>query len=129
MSERQSGMLVPYEQSGTRPVIRDEVAIHVYRVLQEALNNIARHSKSERAWVRVQFSSTSLLLEVEDRGVGISVDAPKNGLSPGRRGIGMVGMRERAELLHAELEFARPATGGAVVRLNVPLAEEVAHEQ
>jgi nitrate/nitrite-specific signal transduction histidine kinase len=41
----------------------------------------------------------------------------------------MVAMRERAELLHAELEFAKPATGGAVVRLNVPLAEEVAHEQ
>jgi signal transduction histidine kinase len=129
MFERQTGILVRYEKSGTSPVISDGVAIHVYRVLQEALNNVARHSKSERAWVRVQFSTTSLRLEVEDRGVGISIDAPKNGLSTGRRGIGMVAMRERAELLHAELEFAKPATGGAVVRLNVPLAEEVAHGQ
>jgi signal transduction histidine kinase len=116
--EKQTGIKVQYQKTGTSPVVADGVAIHVYRVLQEALNNLARHSKSSLAWVRVDFSPRSLRLEVEDRGVGLPVD------KAGRRGIGMVAMRERAELLRGKIEFLRPADGGTLVRLEVPLWEK-----
>ena len=116
--EKQTGIKVQYQKTGTSPVVADGVAIHVYRVLQEALNNLAKHSKSSLAWVRVDFSPDRLHLEVEDRGVGI----PANRSAGVRRGIGMVAMRERAELLRGKIEFLRPPEGGTLVRLDVPLS-------
>ena len=113
---RQSGMAIEYEKTGRSPVIADAIAIHVYRVLQEALNNVAKHAHTDRAWVRLVFSAGELRLEVEDHGAGMSPVI-------GRRGIGTVGMRERAELLRGSIEFVRPREGGTLVRLTVPLAE------
>jgi signal transduction histidine kinase len=115
--ERQTGIPVELHKRGSCCRVPDQVAIHVYRILQEALNNLARHSKSPRAWVRVQFGERSLRLEVEDRGVGM----PAGGATGG---IGMIGMLERAELIKGKLEIARPELGGALVRLEVPLGVE-----
>jgi signal transduction histidine kinase len=64
--------------------------------------------------VRLHFSSGSLQLEVEDHGSGFV-------LQSARQGIGLVAMRERAELLHGKIEFLKPAEGGTLVRLQVPI--------
>jgi two-component system sensor histidine kinase UhpB len=90
------------------------IGIHVYRVLQEALSNVARHSGAKRAWVRLRFTPSSLELEVEDHGRGFDAESP-------RRGLGIVGMRERATLVSGTLDFLRPTAGGTLVRLTVPL--------
>jgi signal transduction histidine kinase len=121
--EKQTGIKVRYEKKGDGPPITDRVAIHVYRVLQEALNNLAKHSGSPLAVVRLAFPPGQLSLEVEDRGRGLP--EARNGNA--RRGIGMTAMRERAELLHGRFEVLRPEEGGALVRLRVPLTE--AYEQ
>ncbi len=123
--ERQTGIKVRYQKTGPSPVVSDGVAIHVYRVLQESLNNLAKHSKSSLAWVRLEFSQGRLHLEVEDRGIGLS--AVEN--AGARRGIGMVAMRERAELLRGKIEFLRPSEGGTLVRLEVPLTAAGPYEQ
>src|SRR5207249_11652693 len=91
------------------------VAIHVYRVVQEALSNVARHSGVERAWVRLRFSSDRLILEIEDHGKGISLDRTTHGL-------GLVAMRERAAIVGGTIEFLHPAAGGTLVRLAIPIA-------
>jgi signal transduction histidine kinase len=75
-----------------------------------------KHAQTERAWVRLNLSASELRLEVEDHGVGM-------GSHVGRRGIGAVAMRERAELVHGAIEFLRPPDGGTLVRLTVPLME------
>ncbi|HET9321117.1 MAG TPA: hypothetical protein VFO27_15125, partial [Bryobacteraceae bacterium] len=59
-----------------------------------------------------------LHLEVEDHGIGLREEK----LAGIRRGIGMVAMRERAALLRGKIEFLRPAEGGTLVRLDVPLS-------
>ncbi|HTT65867.1 MAG TPA: ATP-binding protein [Bryobacteraceae bacterium] len=117
--EKQTGIKVRYEKKGTGPAVTDRVAIHVYRVLQEALNNLARHSGSTQAVVRLEFPPGRLNLEVEDRGSGI----PELRNGAGRRGIGMTAMRERAELLQGTFEVLRPGEGGTLVRLDVPLTD------
>ena len=117
--EKQTGIKVRYEKKGTGPAITDRVAIHVYRVLQEALNNLARHSGSTQAVVRLAFPPGRLNLEVEDRGAGMPES--RNGAT--RRGIGMTAMRERAELLEGTFEVVRPGEGGTLVRLDVPLTD------
>ncbi len=111
--ERQTGIGISYEKSGAPFAINGNAAVHVYRVLQEALNNVARHSGAKKAWVRLRFGPDRLELEVEDRGAGFPATRP-------RQGIGLVAMRERAELLSGSIAFERPAGGGTLVRLNIP---------
>jgi signal transduction histidine kinase len=114
--ERQMGIGISYEKSGQTFSVDGNAAVHVYRVLQEALNNVGRHSGANRAWVRLTFLPRSLELQIEDHG---------RGMIPGqnRQGIGLVAMRERAELLGGSIEFLQPAEGGTLVRLRVPRAE------
>ena len=111
--EKQTGIDISYEKSGTPFTVNGSAGVHVYRILQEGLNNVARHSEARQAWVRLRFEPTALQLEVEDHGKGLS----NNGARPG---IGLVGMRERAELLSANLQFSQAAEGGTLVRLRVP---------
>jgi signal transduction histidine kinase len=118
--EKQTGTDISYEKSGDSFAVSGSAGIHVYRILQEALNNVARHSGARAAWVRLRFLAQSLELEVEDHGKGFRT----NGSAPG---IGLVAMRERAELLGGRIEFLQPAGGGTLVRLKVPRERAEAH--
>jgi signal transduction histidine kinase len=111
--EKQTGVRVHYEKDGGAQPLDRDVAIHVYRVAQEALNNVAKHSKSPEAEVRLRFRSDAMVLEIEDHGVGF-------GQQKERRGMGLTSMRERAELIHGTIEFLKHSGGGALVRLTVP---------
>jgi signal transduction histidine kinase len=110
--ERQTGLMLHYEKSGTAFPLEGGASVHVYRILQEALNNVSRHSEAKEAWVRLNFSEDALELEVEDHGKGIV--AGKND-----RGIGLVAMRERAEIIGGTLELLQPLSGGTTVRLRI----------
>ena len=118
--ERQTGLALAYEKSGTPFPVEGEGGVHIYRVVQEAVNNVARHSGAKQAWVRLRFLPESLELEVEDHGAGM-------GVQKGKAGIGLVAMRERAELLGGSLELLKPAAGGTLVRLRVPREKREAH--
>ncbi|MGE5735731.1 MAG: ATP-binding protein [Acidobacteriota bacterium] len=120
--ERQTGVEICYEKSGTSFPVDGGQGVHVYRVLQEALNNLARHSGARKAWVRLRFAENVLELEVEDHGSGFMPQAA-------RQGIGLVAMRERAELLGGTIEFSEPAQGGTLVRLRVPVDKSDLHAQ
>jgi len=120
--ERQNGIKIFYEKSGTSFPVEGNVGVHIYRILQEALNNLARHSRARQAWVRLRFLVQGLELEIEDHGVGFVQ-------SSARPGIGLVAMRERAELLNGKIEFLKPAEGGTLVRLKVPIDKTEPHVQ
>ena len=111
--EHQTGVAITYEKSGQAFPVRGTPAIHIYRIVQEAINNMTRHSKAKQAWVRLRFLAHNLEVEVEDHGIGFTT-------TNGRQGIGLVAMRERAELLNGVIEFLRPTEGGTLVRLRVP---------
>jgi signal transduction histidine kinase len=124
--ERQTGLAVSYERTGPSREIPSAIAIHVYRVLQEALNNVARHSGASRVWVRLRTSADRLELEVEDHGAGLAptaVEASDSSNRHGRRrGLGLVAMRERAAIAGGTIEFRGVPDGGTLVRMTVPLA-------
>jgi signal transduction histidine kinase len=110
--EKQTGISVQYEKSGTVRELDHGVVVHLYRVLQEALNNVARHSKSTSARVHLNYLPDKVVLEVEDRGIGF-----------GKRegaGMGLISMRERAELVNGHVEFLDAPGGGALIRMAVP---------
>jgi two-component system sensor histidine kinase UhpB len=118
--ERQAGIRICYEKSGGAVDVDGSAAVHVYRVVQEALNNVTRHSGAKQAWVRLRSQSKTLELEIEDHG---------KGFAPGqnRQGIGLVAMRERAEILGGTITFTRPTEGGTLVRLIVPKGTKETH--
>ncbi len=111
--ERQTGVAISYEKRGAAFELNGSAAVQIYRVVQEALNNVARHSGSKQAWVRLRFLNAALELEVEDHGVGF------NG-QPAGHGIGLVAMRERVELMGGRIVFSTPAGGGTLLHLLVP---------
>jgi signal transduction histidine kinase len=111
--ERQTGIAISYEKQGEPFPVDGSAGVHVYRVLQEALNNVARHSGAKQAWVRLRFLPQTLELEVEDHGVGFQE-------RPAKRGIGLVAMRERSELMGGQIVFSRASEGGTLVHLAVP---------
>ena len=112
--ERQLGLAVRYERPATPVAVDSEIGIQVYRVLQESLNNIAKHAGVKQAIVRLGVSNGMLQLEVEDHGSGIAA-------SPSRRGLGIIGRRGRAALVGGTTECLRPDGGGTLVRLCVPM--------
>jgi len=113
--EKQLGLRVTLTTEGAARPVDSTKAIHVYRVLQEALSNVARHSGTDHAFVRLCFDAEDLRMEIEDHGRGIDPDTA-------RRSLGLVAMRERAAIVGGTLEFLRPADGGTLVRLSMPLA-------
>jgi signal transduction histidine kinase len=117
---RQIDLDVAYERAGPGVAVPVAIGIHIYRVLQEALSNVARHSGSRDAWVRLTFEPGVLLLEVEDHGRGISASSE-------RRGLGIVTMAERAELVDGTIHFLVPEGGGTLVRLRVPTGRPADH--
>jgi len=119
--ERQTGIAISYEKQGTPFAVDTNAAVQIYRVLQEALNNVARHSGAKQAWVRLRFLPARLELEVEDHGGGL------NG-RPASHGIGMVAMRERSELLGGRIAFSTPASGGTLLQLVVPRERVELHD-
>jgi signal transduction histidine kinase len=124
--ERQTGIAVRYEKEGPSRDLDRDVSIHLYRVMQEALNNVARHSGSSRAAVRLRFLTEAVVLEVEDDGVGFGNAAVGFG-NKAKPGMGLVSMRERVELVNGGIEFLDRERGGSLVRVTVPLAPKETH--
>jgi signal transduction histidine kinase len=123
-AERQLGLSLYYEKSGQPFAVDTAVGVHVYRVAQEALNNVSRHAGTREAWVRLKFGGTDLQLEVEDHGKGLPSQGARDA---GGAGIGLVGMRERAELIGGTLELLQAQGGGTLVRLEIPREKAEAH--
>ncbi len=110
---RQTGLVLHYQKSGVPFALETVAGVQVYRIVQEALNNVNRHSGAKEAWIRLQFAPETLELEVEDHGKGFVPIA-------GQTGIGLVAMRERAEIVGGTLRVAPVETGGTLVQLRIP---------
>jgi two-component system sensor histidine kinase UhpB len=99
------------------PRLSREAELVIYRVAQEALTNVARHSRSSTAELRLERSGPDRVsLTVADDGTGLPEGASAGG--------GMQGMAERASTVEAALNVANRNGGGTQIRLDVPIEEE-----
>lgn len=99
------------------PRLPEHVASHAFRIIQEALTNVARHSKATQVSVSVRRLKTAMVLGVEDNGVGFTPQT----LS-GLRSLGLVGMRERAVACGGTLLIRGQPGEGAAIAVTIPLA-------
>ncbi len=94
----------------------------VFRVVQECLTNIHRHSGSETARISVIRSDSRVQIEVEDHGKGIPADKRQQLELGGKAGVGLRGMRERVRQLGGNLEIRpAPTNGGTLIRAQLPV--------
>ena len=106
---RRTHLAIRY-QGTDLPALPDEVSICLYRVLQEALTNVLKHAQARNVWVRLGYVAEVITLSVSDDGQGL--DAADAGGLAHPKGIGILGMRERLELLGGDLEIrSRPGEG------------------
>ena len=92
----------------------------MFRIVQEAVSNIVKHSEASCAKVTVVKRATSVEIRVEDNGMGFSSDASR-GRTARRHGAGLVGIRERARILGGQVEIHSSAETGTTVAVTLPL--------
>ncbi|MGH2993522.1 MAG: sensor histidine kinase [Solirubrobacterales bacterium] len=110
--QRRTGIETGFEADGDTSGLGGETQLVIYRVAQEALSNVARHSGAARVRVRLRHEGPRVELTVSDDGCGFSFDEAGGGL-------GIAGMRERALLVGGEVEIESRAGDGTTVRLRV----------
>ena len=110
--DEQAGMRARFEARGEPDTLSEDEQIVVYRVAQEALSNVARHSGASRVDVRLSGGERPVVLSVRDDGHGFEPERPTSGL-------GLCGMVERARLVGGELEVSAAPGQGATVTLRL----------
>jgi len=116
---RQAGIRVDFQAEGEAPYLAPQTAIQLYRIVQEALNNAARHGHAQRVEVRLGLLPEQLTIAISDDGTGFDpARLDGHGL-----GLGLTSMRERARQLGGRLDITgRGPRGGTEVRVAVPVA-------
>lgn len=114
--ERQTGIATKAIVEGPSIRITGQLATNCFRIVQEALNNAAKHSGTKRAEIYAVFRPDHLTLSVRDFGHGMS--PAKKGDKPG---LGLIAMRERAELLNGKLQVISAPNIGTTVTITMPL--------
>jgi signal transduction histidine kinase len=116
-----TGIEVALDLAADDATIPDEVSSSAFRILQESLTNVARHSSATHVTIRFAQTAALLVLEVSDDGVGLA-RASLDGASS----LGLVGMRERALACGGEFDIVSAPGRGTTVSLRVPLERESA---
>ncbi len=116
------GLEIQFDMTGVSERMTPRMEIALYRILQEALNNVARHAKATRADVLIQTRGDNLILIVEDNGVGFD---PQTSAQVDR--LGIFGMCERAEMLGGKLTVESSPGKGTTVFVEVPYEHANSH--
>lgn len=120
---RHSGLHITLDYDDNLELLSHEVAIHVYRIVQECLTNVIRHARAERVNVAVVLSDLNadrqVAIHIEDNGIG--------GESEGE-GFGVRAMRERVENLGGRFSFESEPGQGASVKASMPFVEKQQYE-
>lgn len=104
--------------SGVEDIAQDKRSV-LFRVTQEALTNVGRHAHAKHVHIRIRRQRGSAILEVADDGV--SFDVPRILASQSRKRLGLLGMRERVEMVGGRFEVDSTPGDGTVVRASIPI--------
>jgi len=114
---RPLGCAVHLSGGNCAPDLPEEVKLTLYRIGQESLSNVARHAAAQNVWLDLRCTGAELLLTVRDDGRGFDAAAMQN---DALRGVGLLGVHERAWLLNGTVTFASTPGNGATVEVRIP---------
>ena len=119
MSGVDKNITVRFIHRNIRKIKLDSIDIILYRIVQESLNNIIKHSQASLVTITLSYKKGQLVLRIRDNGKGIPLSSNKLGLE----GIGISIMRERARLINAEFRIESLPQKGTVVKVYLPINE------
>ena len=102
--------------------LSSEIEINLYRITQEALNNIAKHGEAKNVNVVIERRKDEIVLIIEDDGKGFDPSGIETSRESGK-GLGLVGMRERAAIVGGTLEIESAPGTGTTIFVRVPTKE------
>ena len=119
------GIVANFKRKGEPPALLEpSLEVGVYRIVQEALTNVARHSKATEVTVDLTWKSNSLLLRIADDGLGFP------NVPPNHQGhLGLLGMQERARELGGNVQFGVGPKSGASIRVRIPIVNKATDEE
>ena len=112
-------MVVNFLKNGQERRLSREVELSLYRIAQEALNNVVKHSSANRAELKIAYEESEIQMEVSDNGKGFNMPKSPTEFAP-KGHFGLLGVHERADLIGARLEIESALGGGT--RLKVVLS-------
>jgi signal transduction histidine kinase len=119
------GLDCDFQQQGESIAYAPEIEVTIYRIAQEALANARQHARATETSLDISYETDRIVLRVRDNGTGFDLPAKvgqiPSGGSDQRPGLGLLGMRERAALIGAQLTIASLPHAGTTVTLTVPL--------
>jgi PAS domain S-box-containing protein len=119
------GVRVDFDTSLDEPLrLNETAATHVYRIVQEALTNVVRHSRASEVAIRLETRGGELHLRVDDNGLGFPQPVPD-----AAGGLGLKIMRYRAQMLGGDLVIESAQGGGASIRCSFPMEPAVSAER
>ena len=101
-------------------LFRSDVSLCLFRVMQESLHNVAKHSRATKIDVEVRGTSNSLSLSISDNGVGFSPNTSK-----ARAGLGLISMRERIHLIGGKFTITSNPNSGTRIEAKIPIANTI----
>lgn len=108
-------VLCKFENDAEKVELNSQQSVALFRIIQEALNNVAKHSKATEVKIMVNQSAEKLTLEVSDNGVGFNENRKRNTES-----YGLIGMKERVFLLDGELIISSEENKGTTIKITMP---------
>jgi two-component system sensor histidine kinase DegS len=109
---------IKFDVQGKERELRQEFDIHIFRIIQEALNNIKRHSNATSAWVTLKFSTGNLAITIHDNGRGFSRPSG-NGVLIATGKLGITGMKQRTKLINGTLKIDSGRGNGTTISLKI----------
>ena len=116
----QNAMVIEVKAEDVRGALNEESEIATYRILQEALSNVIRHSHATRATVFLRRSADGVVVTIEDNGVGFATEDTLRS----SHSLGLFGMQERASYLGGNVEI-RSGKTGTTVEVKIPVTEDI----
>ncbi len=127
--QEDTGIKVELKTYGSINNIQSPIQIALFRIAQESLSNIRKHSKATVATIILERSIERINLVITDDGVGFNVDELKKGNNSINSGFGLMNMKERVELLNGSFNITSSSRTGTKITLSIPLSEGISNEK
>lgn len=119
--EEDSKIFINLKTYGSFNGIESVVHVSVFRIIQEALNNIRKHSEANSASIVIECTQTNLNLSIMDDGIGFNPKTCNNNSNPLEGGFGLINIKERVEMLNGTINIVSEINQGTKINIFIPL--------
>jgi len=117
----ETGIKVSFKVKGDNPNLNKGIAVTVFRVLQEALNNIKKHAEARNVLINMEFFKDRLEVLISDNGKGFNIEEVNTEKDGVNGGFGLISMRERIELINGKFNIDSILGNGTNIIIEIPI--------